>query len=187
MKIQICIVILLNIILVALFSGCAVMSEKHTHQGIEHEMLYDFCNDHNIILLNVEPVENTSIIAYKKENEYGIMKLFLSEQPNTISFIKNSVSIDDNSHQIAFLQLDCAERNYIALFLLNKEIAQNASVITIEFEDKINPYKISVTTRDKDSVIIPYSSENDLRNISGVTIENISGSVIYETGGETEG
>jgi hypothetical protein len=180
MKVQICIVILLAVILMTLFSGCAAPSKKHTHQGIEYEMLYNFCNEHNIKLLDVEPVESTSIIAYKKENEYGIMKLFLREPSNTISFIRNSVSIDDdNSHQISFLQLDCVERNYIALFLLNKEIAQNASVITIEFEDKINPYKISVTAKDKEAVIISYSSENGLRNVSKVTIENASGNVIY--------
>lgn len=179
MKIQTCIVILLVVTSTALFSGCRVPPKEHRHQGIEYEIIYDYCNNHNIRLLNVEPIEDASIIAYKKENEYGIIKLSLSEPPNKISSIKNSVKIDNNSDKITFLQLDCAESNYIALFLLEKEIVQNASVITIEFEDKVNPYEISVTVRGKEAVIIPYSSKRGLRSIYGITVEDINGNIIY--------
>lgn len=163
--------------IILLLTGCNNIEDRDYKIYDKSIELYEFENKIDTVAkINFD---SNSVLMYRKGTKIGIIQILNDEEkqyPSNINIKEDTIKNND----LSYFQFSDKTQNYIAIFILNNEIAKKTTDIYLEFQGSIKgkPNAIQQSSNGENGVIISYDKENGIRKISKVLLMRNS-KIIY--------
>ena len=168
-------------VILIILAGCDIVDSIIVKDRLSHEQIDKFVTENNIKALSMESKEDSTVIAYGDNNEYGIMILRQDDSTDGIGYAKGSLDANKELDEIEYIQLGDDYEAYIGIFILDESLKDKDVDIYVEFKDKepYEPYAIQTSIEKKDALIISYKKQQELREIERIDVIDRKGKVVY--------